>query len=280
MFLSTSLRIIYRACEKWSANADSRLGAALAYYALFSIAPLLLIAIYITGAIFGPEAARGQVHQQLDTLMGPDIALVVEKMVENATPSNNNWTPSISIALLVIAALGAFLHVRGALCTIWKLEPPRGNSWLGLVWDYTLALIMVFITAVLLLVSLACALVVPILRKFLYIEFPWHWIEPVSSFVFLTLLFAAVYRILSGGRIPWGYVWYGSVIASVLFVIGKTVLSYYLVYTGTASMYGAAGSMVVFLMWVYYSSQILFFGAELIEARRTRYEWMEEGKVV
>jgi membrane protein len=276
----TSIRIIYRAGQKWNENGGTRLGAALAYYALFSVAPLLLIAVHISGAVFGEDAARGEVSKYLNTLGGKEVAENVEGMIQHAAkPHDTNWTPSVSVLFLIGAALGAFLHIRGALCTIWKLEPPKGSTWLGMLWDYVLSLMMVCITATMLLVSLAVGLVVPIMRKtvdsklFENEEF-WRWFEVGSSFVFLTLLFAASYRTLSGGRIPWGYVGYGSCIAAVLFMFGKTLLSYYIEYSNPASMYGAAGSVVVFLMWVYYSSQVLFFGAELIQARRTRYEWL------
>jgi membrane protein len=278
MFLLTSLRIIYRAGVNWSADGGPRLGAALAYYALFSIAPLLLIAGHIAGAVFGADAAQGKVHEQLEWLMGNDIAREVEKMVEHAgEPQQTFWTPIVSVVFLIAGALGAFLHVRTALSMIWKLAPPHGNSWLGMLWDYFLAVVMVFIIATLLLISLAFSLLVPFLKRAMRespLDESWQWLEIAASFVFLTLIFALSYRILSGGRIPWGYVCYGSVIAAVLFTIGKVLVGYYIVYSGAASMYGAAGSLVVFLMWVYYSSQTLFFGAELIQARRTRHEWL------
>jgi membrane protein len=284
MFLITSLRIVWRAAYKWGENGGMRMGAALAYYAVFSIGPMLLIAVHTSGAIFGEDAAKGKVHQQLETMMGKEVAIEVEKFFEVAGQQTDTfWTPTISVLFLLAGALGAFLHVRGALCAIWKLEPPRGNSMLGVLWDYFLAIVMVFITATMLLISFACGLVVPIVQKMMEENLVdtknyWHWVEMGASFVFLTLLFAVSYRTLSGGRISWGYVCYGAVIAAILFTIGKTFLSYYIVYTGTASMYGAAGSVVVFLMWVYYSSQILFFGAELIQARRTRREWLNREK--
>jgi membrane protein len=279
MFPMTSLRIVYRAVSKWIENGGPRQGAALAYYAVFSAAPLMLIAVQTTGAVFGEDAAKGKVHSQLETLMGTEVATQVENFIYTANVESTSWTPTISVAFLVVAALGAFLHVRNALCAIWKLEPPHGNTWLGVVLDYGLALVMVFLTATLLLISLAASLVVPIVQKMMQNEYIatenyWHWIEMGGSFIFLTFLFASLYRILSGGRISWAYVWYGSFIAAVLFTIGKTLLSHYLVYTDTATIYGAAGSVMVFLTWMYYSSQILFFGAELIEARRTRLEWM------
>lgn len=276
----TSFWIVHRALYKWSENGGSRMGAALAYYALFSIAPLTLIAVHIVGAIFGEEAARGEVHKQLNRFMGDDVAVGVEGLVKDASqPQDTFWTPTVSLLFLVVAALGAFLHIRGALSTIWQLDPPRGNSWLGMVWDYVLSLLMVFITAALLLLSLVFGLLIPSLQRTMQTtplggEQYWHYIEMGTSFVFLTLIFAVCYRTLSGGRIPWRYVWYGSIIAAVLFLAGKALLSYYIVYADPVSAYGAAGSLVVFLMWVYYSSQILFFGAELIQARRTRMQWL------
>jgi membrane protein len=284
MFPLTSIRIVYRACEKWNENGGARLGAAFAYYALFSLAPMLVIAVQVAGVIFGDDAAHGEVHKRLNGVMGAEVAQNAEAFVKIASqPHDTGWSPTISILFLVVASLGAFLHLRGALSTIWKLDPPRGNSWLGVLWDYALSLIMVFLTAVLLLCSLTIGLVIPMIQNHLsrVVEEQdsyWHWVEIGISFVFLTFLFAVAYRVLSGGRIPWGYVWYGSFIAAVLFTIGKTLLAYYIVYSGTATMYGAAGSVIVFLVWVYYSSQILFFGAELIQARRTRYEWLYDQK--
>ncbi len=275
----TSFRIILRACRQWSANADSRLGAALAYYTLFSIAPLLVIAVTIAGAVFGEEAARGHLELQLRDIVGQDVARAIERLVENASqPRKGDWAPTVSVALLVIGALSVFLHVRGALSMIWKLEPPRGSTWLGVLLDYTLALVMIVFSGVFLVASLAANMLVTIFEKTLHAswpEMPWHWLEVGVSFLSLTILFAAMYRILSAGRIPLRYVLYGSFIAAVLFTLGKTLLAWYFVYASPVSAYGAAGSLVAFLIWVYYSSQILFFGAELIQVRRTRREWME-----
>jgi membrane protein len=277
MFPLTSLRILWHACEKWVENGGTRQSAALAYYTLFSIAPLLLIAEDIAGAVFGEEAAHGQLRQRMNAIMGAEIAAAVEKMVQSAAQSSSTsgWVPYLSIGLLVIGALGAFLHVRSALCLIWHLEPPSRNTWLSLLLDYLIALLMVLSIAVLLLLSVAASLVVPIVRKHFSEDAHWQWVELAGSFLFLAILFATSYRVLSGWRLPWGYVWYGAAVTSILFSVGKMLLSYYLVFSGTESAYGAAGSVVVFLVWVYYSSLILFFGAELIQARRTRAEWMK-----
>jgi membrane protein len=279
----TKLQIVIRAAQQWSANGDSRLGAALAYYALFSIAPLLVIAISIAGIVYGDVAARGEVKKSLSSYIDPDSAGALEKLVESAAARPATvLSQMLSIAMLVFGALGAFVHLRASLCLIWRLEPPKTNTILATLIDYLLALAMVLCTGVLLLGSVAASLTVSYVRtymdrRFTVAWFPWDWVEFGVSAIFLTLLFAAIYRVLSGQRVTWGYVWYGALVASLLFTVGKLVLSYYFVYAGVASAYGAAGSLVVFLVWVYYSSQTLFFGAELIQARRTRQEWLPAG---
>jgi membrane protein len=277
--LLTSYRIVVRAAQQWVANQDSRLGAALAYYTLFSIAPLLVIAIHIAGFVFGEDAARGKVVEHLSALVGKELAEWIQGLVVNAAEPRSGIWAIVGFVFIVIGALSVFLHVRGALCTIWKLEPPHGNTLLAVLVDYFLAFVMVIVTGILLLLSLAAGMVVPILRHVMDEQFPgngfqWQVIEFWTSVLFLTLLFAAIFRILSGQRIAWRYVVYGSVATAVLFTLGKIALGMYLVYASPASTYGAAGSLVVFLIWVYYSSQILFFGAELVQARRTRHEWM------
>src|SRR5207302_1808621 len=191
----------WRACQQWSANQDSRLGAALAYYTLFSIAPLLVIAIYIAGLFFGEDAARGQVVEQLQQLVGKDSAQTIQSLVENAAQSKyEGWQSLLTFGVLIIGSLSVFLHVRGALSTIWKLEPPRGNTILGALLDYFLALVMVLCTGILLLLSLAVSVVVPIFQKWANqyapeIGFPWQLVEFAISVLLLTLLFTAIFRI-------------------------------------------------------------------------------------
>jgi membrane protein len=281
MFPKTSLRIFLRAIQQFDANKDSRLGAALAYYTLFSVAPMLVIAIYLAGLLYGEEAARGQVAGQLQREIGRDAAEAIQKLIENASqPRQGTWAPKLSVALLIAGALGMFLHMRGALCTIWRLAPPHSNTLLKVLMDHVLALVMVLVVGLLLLLSLAISTLLPLLedvvqRQFAGTRVVWHLVEFALSLVLLTLLFAAMYRILSGQRIAWSYVWYGSLVTAFLFSVGKILLGLYLFHTGTASAYGAAGSVVLFMVWVYYSSQILFFGAELIQARRTRGEWLK-----
>ena len=275
MFLTTSFRIIIKAIYQWGENVDSRLAAALAYYALFSFAPLLILAIRVVGMVYEQEAVREELYKQLPHYMGKEGAGAVEFLVENASKPQDNWGLLAGLAVLLVGALGMFLHVRGSLTTIWKLAPPPGNTLLALLIDYLLAMAMVPVIAFLLLATLVASTAVEfVATNYPDSYIPWRIVEKSGSFVLLIVLFTLLYRVMSGRRIPWGYTIYGSVIVSLLFTVGKIFMTYYLIYFSPSSAYGAAGSVMVFLVWVYYSSQILFFGAELIQARRTRHEWL------
>src|SRR5260370_40538207 len=201
----TSLRIVIRAGRQWSDNGDSRLGAALAYYTLFSIAPLLVIAITITGIVYGPSAAQGEVERNLSQYIDRESAVALESMVQGAsTAPGNIWSQILGLGLLVFGALGAFLHLRYALCLIWRLEPPHLNTFLATLLDYLLAFIMVLCTGVLLIASVAASIAVSYIRAYTDPngKFPWNWLEYPVSLVFLAVLFPSIYRILSGPRLP------------------------------------------------------------------------------
>jgi membrane protein len=274
MRLRTSLLLLKAAAVQWSADRAAAQGAALAYYTLFSIAPLLVIAIAIAGLVFGKEAARGEVTAQLTEALGKETAEAIQGLLQEVNkPQTGGWAAAAGIATLLVGALGVFLHLRGALCTIWRLEPPGGGGILAIVFDYLLAIIMVLCCGVLLLASLAATSVLAYLsqefkRQLPWAQWPWQAVEFLTSVALFTVLVALLYYLLSGRRIPWRLTWYGAAITSLLLTVGKTLIGWYLGTTGTASAYGAAGSLVVFLIWVYYSAQILFFGAELIQARR------------
>jgi membrane protein len=273
-------RVLYRAAKQWNDDSAAQMGAALAYYALFSIAPLLLIALTIAGLFFGAEVARARVAEQLTEFMGEDSSKGVQALADELTrPGDGGWASVLGFGALFVGALGVFLHLRTAFCTIWRLVPPTGTSWLGILFNYLLAAVMVLLIGLLLLLSLASNTVLVMVTEVLERNLPdygisWQAVEFASSVFYLSLLFALVFHIMSGRRILLRHVWIGAVAAAALFTIGKTLLGWYLAYTGTTSAYGAAGSLVAFLIWVYYSAQIVFFGAELIQAWRTRHEWL------
>ncbi len=203
----------------------------------FRLRPLLVIAIRIAGLFFGEDAVRGKVVEQLKEFVGTDSAKAIQALVEYAGDAKSEgWTTVLTFGVLIVGSLSVFLHVRGALCTIWKLTPPSGSTILDFFLNYLLALIMVVCTGVLLLVSLAASVLMPIVQKWIDVNFPhngipWQLVEIAISILLLTLLFMALFRILSGQRIPWRFVIYGSVITAILFSVGKVAVGFYLAYT-------------------------------------------------
>lgn len=265
------LRLFIRAATQWNDNSDSRQGAALAYYALFSLAPLLVIAVDIAAIVFGEQAARGNIETHLTEVVGADTARSVQKLVDNVATPKGTLATVISFGLLVFGAMGVFVETRGALQSIWKLEPPVRSGILRFVLNYVFALSMVLAVGILLIGSLVASMVMSLMERWLTArvpQVPWQLTEVVVSFLLVTILFTAIYWILSGRLISWRHAFYGALVASVLFTLGKTGIAWYLTATSTVTAYGVASSIVALLIWVYYSAQILFFGAEFVQALR------------
>jgi membrane protein len=274
----TSYRVIMRAVERFNQDGGSQMGAALAYYSLFSLAPLLVIAIAIAGAVFGEEQARRSAVQILRENMGEEAATPIEQALVHADALDGKpLKAAAAAAILFFGALTVFLQIRTSFCAIWKLKAPVGRGWLSFFTNYLLASVMVLVTGMLLLGSVVTTTVLARLAESTTVlangYLDWRPVDFATSFVFVLLLFGLIYWIMSGRTIPLYYVFYGATIAALLFTAGKTLLGVYLSYSNVASVYGAGGSVVAFLVWVYYSSQIMILGAELIEARRTRSEW-------
>ncbi len=286
MFPATSIRIVIRAVSQFVDDNASAMGAALAYYALFSLAPLLILAVLIAGSVYGEEAARDRVVEHFTEALGPEVAQEVARILDHALGSGKGrLAAGLGLAALVFGAVGAFLHVRYCLSRIWRLRPVVLHGLVHALLNYCLALVMVFSVALLLVVSLAISTLLPLLGEETgpvpLLGMPrLHALDAGVSVLLLSLFFALVYRVLSARRISWGYSAYGAIVSAVLFTIGKIVIGRYLASTTTASAYGAAGSLVLFLIWVYYSAQMFFFGAEMIQARRTRAEWMYAGAML
>jgi membrane protein len=262
-----------QAISQWSSDHASEMGAALAYYSVFSIAPLLIIVIAVAGLVFGEDAARGAVEAQLSSTMNAQAAHFVQDVLQQLNrPRVGLLSTVIGGVTLLFGALGAFLHLRGALCRIWKLSPSSSATWLAMLVDYLLALSMVLSSVVLMLVLLTVNAALIYLGKTRWLpggQGLWQGLEFLVSFGLMSLLFGALFWVLSGRRIPWRLIWYGAGITALLFTIGKSIIGFYLgLVAGSGSAYGAAGSLVVFLLWIYYSSLIVFFGAELVQVRR------------
>ncbi len=264
---------------KWDRDNVSRLSASLAYYTIFSLAPLLILAIVVAGIFFGNGAARTAAVAQLQAVIGSGAAGYIDNLIELAQKPSSTWLASLAgIVTLMVGATTAFVELHEALNTIWKTEPSRSGfkyflhkRWLS----FSLILGIGGALLVLLILSAALAFMSRHLSGIIPAYFTLlSWLNAAFSFSVTTLLFAAVYKILPDVRVRWKNVWGGAVIASLLFTLGRYVIGLYLRHSSVGSLYGAAGSLVILLLWIYYSAQILFFGAEFTEvySRRMKRE--------
>ncbi len=263
--------------SEWSEDRVPRLGAALAYYTGFSLAPLLLIMISIAGLVFGREAVQGQIVEQLRGLVGNEGAEAIQGMMQSAArPRTGAFAAAISVATLLFGASGVFGALQDSLNTIWEVTPKPGRGVLGLIKDRFISFTMVLGMGFLLLVALFVSAALVALGTFLggilpAPEFVLQAINLVVSFAVITLLFAMIYKVLPDVEIRWGDVWIGAAFTALLFILGKFALGLYLGKSSMSSAYGAAGSLIVVLLWVYYSAQILFFGAEFTQVYANRF---------
>jgi membrane protein len=253
------------------------MGASLAYYTLFAIAPILLIATAIAGSVFGAEAARGEIVGQLDHLVGRDGALAVQSLLEGASQRRAGMFATVigAIAFLV-ASTGAFLELQLAFNTIWRVKPRVSGHFYAFVKDRLRSFGLVVAVGFLLLVSLTITATLTLLNQWLFNLSPanvlmWNIANTTISIVAATGLFALLFRILPDVRLQWRDVTTGAVVTAVLFTIGQQLIGLYLGQSSIASSYGAAGSMMILLLWVYYSCQILLFGAEFTRVWACRH---------
>ena len=278
--------VLKEAAMGFAGDNVPRLGAALAYYTVFSMAPLILITITLAGAIFGEEAARGEVFGHMRRLIGDTGAEVVNEMVKDAARADTGAiAATLGIAALLFGASGVFGQLRAALNTIFKVEPKDTPIIMGFLKERFLSVATVIVIGFLLLVALIVDTGISAAGDYMEHrlsggESLWHVVELVVSTAMITALFALVFRYMPDVRIPWHDVWLGAIVTAVLFSIGKFALGLYLGKKATESTHSAAGALIVLLLWVYYSAQILFLGAELTQAysRHVGSRKGEEGK--
>ena len=252
----------------WSEDRASSMGAAIAYYTLFSVAPLLLIIIAVAGMVFGEEAARGQIFSQIRGLVGEDSATVMEGLVQSARqPAQGTLAIIVSIGAMLIGATAVFGELQGAIDRIWRVPARKRSGLVELVRNRMLAFGMVLGIAFLMIVSLVASAGISALGNF-WKQAIGGW-EPLLqlvniavSLVLFTLLFALIFRYLPRARVAWQDVWIGAAVTALLFTVGKFLIGLYIGKSSVASAFGAAGSLVTVLVWVYYSAQVFLLGAE------------------
>ncbi|MHB0856750.1 MAG: YihY/virulence factor BrkB family protein [Anaerolineae bacterium] len=263
--------LVKRTFKKWGEDKAARLAAAMAYYTVFSLAPLLVIIIGVAGLVFGEAAAQGQIVGPISDVVGPDAANLIQDMIASTGESGGGVIATvIGTATLLLGASGVFGQLQGALNTVWDAPDTPKRGILGTVLNYLLRIVMVLFIGLLLIALLAAGAAISAVQRFASDLLPlspliWQLVSLLVTFGLLTLVFALIFKFVPNVTLRWSDVWVGALVTAFLFAIGQLALSIYLGRTGATSAFGAAGALVVLLLWIYYSSQILFLGAEFTQ---------------
>jgi membrane protein len=266
-----TVQLFKKAFSEWNEDKAPTFAASLSYYTMFSIAPVLVIAVSVAGMVFGEEAARGQIQTQLQDLVGTSGAEVIGQMMISARkPSSGILATVLGVIALIFGATGVFVQLQEALNHIWHVQPKPRSGVLNFLRSRFLSFAMVLVIGFLLLVSLVVSAALSGIGAYLDHLIPgwtlvWQGMNLLISFAVITVLFAMMYKILPDTHVAWKDVWLGAAVTSLLFSLGKLGIGLYLGRSTVSSSYGAAGSLAVVLIWVYYSAQILFLGAEFTQ---------------
>jgi membrane protein len=273
--------MVVRALKNWFAHDSTSESAALAFYTVSSLAPLLLIVVTVAGALFGADAVRGRLVHQFEGLLGRDQASLVQTILTKAKSDPASGPAAIGSAiLLIVGASAVFAQLQQSLNRIWEVEPKPGHFLKDFLRKRLLSFAILIAIGFLLLVSLVLSAGLEAVQSrvasYFATQAAWlGWLNALVSFLLFTLLFALIFRVLPDRQIPWRDVWLGSLVTAVLFVVGKWAIGLYLGRAAVASAYGAAGSVIVLLLWVYYASFIVLLGAEFTRAYSQRVEQTE-----
>jgi len=273
----TAFALTKDSAKAWSEDKASRLAAALSYYTIFSIAPLLVLAIAVAGLVFGQQAASHQLFGEIRGLVGDQGAQAIQTMVESVHQKGGSWVATIvGLATLLLGASGAFGQLQDALNTIWQVQPKPGLGIKGFLRARFLSFSMVLVIGFMLLVTLVISAALSALGHYLegILSVPAAIMQLLNfaiSFAVTSLLFTLIYKVLPDVTVRWRDVWIGGLVTAFLFSVGRYLIGLYLGRGSVSSAYGAAGSLVILLLWIYYSAQILFFGAEFTKVFANRF---------
>jgi membrane protein len=268
-------RLTRTTVEKWVEHKDARQGAALAYYSVFSVGPLMVIAVGIAGLAFGQDAARGEVQGQLSGVVGQPAADALNSMLASANkPQQGLLATGIGTAVLLFSALGVVVQLKDAFNTVWEVDQTKISGAWQFIRTYLISLAAVIGVGFLLLISLAFTTALSAAGQYLGAQLPQILLQAsgsVISFAVITVMFAVMFKLLPDTEVRWRDVWLGAALTAALFELGKLLIGIYVGKLALASTYGAAASLVIMLIWVYYSSQILLLGAEFTHCYAGRY---------
>jgi len=265
MKLGDTRSLLRQTFNDWMAHSSQTMGASLAYFTVLSLSPLLVIAVAIAGLVFGKAAVQGLIVSEMRDLVGTAGAQTIQNILIHAKSLSSGLLASLlGLITLFFGAAGVFNELRNALNKIWNVNP-QSSGLMGIVKDELRSFGLVVGIGFLLLVSLLVSTVLTAISRFaadfLPLQLLWSFNVTVSLVV-ITILFAVMYRVVPATNIPWSDVWIGALATAILFTLGKLLIGLYLGNASIGSAYGAAGSLVVLLVWVYYSAQIFLFGAE------------------
>ncbi|MFA7503510.1 MAG: YihY/virulence factor BrkB family protein [Burkholderiaceae bacterium] len=270
MRIRTLFELLLEAARSFGQDRASSMGAALAYYTMLSLAPTVLIVVSVAGLVFGEEAARSEVVEQLRQLMGDNGANAVEALLARTNrPTSGIVGTIVGLFAMIIGATTVFSELQASLDKIWRAPPqPKASGVIGFVWTRLVSLSLVLSLGFLVMVSLLASAALAALQRWwapLVESFGWlaRYADFATSFLMVTAAFAIIYKAMPRVRIEWRDVWVGALLTALLFTVGKTLIGAYLGTSGVASPFGAAASVVAVVIWVYWSTQIFLFGAEL-----------------
>jgi membrane protein len=267
-------KIVVKSFKSFGEDKIPKLSASLAYTTVFSLGPLLIVIIWLCGIFFGQEAVQGSITHQMEGIVGKDAAEQLQTIIQNAAISGKGKIAAIvGIVTLLFAATAVFGEIQDSINTIWGLKPkPSKKAWLRIIMNRLLSFSLIITLGFLLLVSLAISAAVDALSKRLEANFPdvtvvvFYILNLIITFIVTAVLFSIIFKVLPDAKIKWKDVLPGAISTAALFMIGKFGIAFYISKSNIGTTYGAAGSLVILLLWVYYSAMILYFGAEFTKA--------------
>lgn len=268
---SQFIKLLRQAYSSWSEDGGPRLGAALSYYTTFSIAPLLIVVISVAGIIFGREAVAGKLFAELAGIVGAEAAKFIQDLVVATSKTDQSTAASIvGVIVILLGATGFFAQLQDALNIIWKVRRSTPLGLLGTLrrywWSFSVVVGCGFLLLVSLVLSAALSAVIAFASERIAIHgLLLELLHFVLSAGIITVIFALIFKVVPDVRIHWRDVWFGAIFTALLFILGKTGLAIYLSHAAATSAYGAAGALVLILLWSYYSAQLLLFGAEFTQ---------------
>ena len=275
--MKTVWSLLKQTVNEWNQDQATVLAAALAYYTIFALAPTLIIVVAVAGLVFGQGEAQQALLDQVAAAVGSDVAGVLRTLLQNTAQSGSGVLATlIGVALLIFGATGLFAQLQNALNRVWGVKPNPSAGLMNMLRTRVLSLGMVLVIGFLLLVSLLLSAALSVVSGYFEGVLPgeetfWQVANFALSTAVITLLFAMMFKYLPDVKVAWRDIWVGALVTALLFSLGKFLIGYYIGSSSAASTYGAAGSLVVLLLWIYYSAQILLFGAEFTQVYGRRF---------